>query len=68
MEAPEYSGEYIVSFLKVLNREKEALHFCWPFPCLTSFWIPLYPATESEALDGGKERRRVGSAEVAKRR
>lgn len=35
MEAPEYSEEYIVQLIKVLNREKEAprvvVHFPWPF-------------------------------------
>lgn len=50
-----YSGEYMVSFLKVLNRGKEALHFLWPFPSLTSFHVPLYQAIESEALAGGRE-------------
>lgn len=45
MEAPEYSGECIVQFLKVLNREKETPHIILPFPVafpiLTSFRVPL---------------------------
>lgn len=68
MEAAEYSGEYMVPFLKVLNREKEALHFFWSFPSCTSFRVPLYQAIESEALAGGRGRCSVGNAEVAKRR
>ena len=47
MEAPEYSGEYIVPFLKVLNREKETAHILYSislgfaFPIFTSFHVPL---------------------------
>lgn len=47
MEAPEYSGEYIVPFLKVLNKEKETAHILYSislgfaFPIFTSFHVPL---------------------------
>lgn len=50
MEAPEYSGEYIVPFLKVLNREKETAHILYSISlgfAFLSSQVSMFPFSES---------------------
>lgn len=59
MEAPECSGEYIIQFLKVRNREKETpvrkLHFLWPFLSSLDSVLPFIKSLNRRHLLGGAE-------------